>query len=186
MGLPIEFEFNPFSTASRAARAENAGRIGEALRLYVKAGQYERVLRCLSEALPDWPVRSSLVAAARELLALEESSAIARAAGVPETITNRLAQEAQTAGDAIWRSADRVAASAAQKIGSTRLQQGLKREDEALARLRRSIQAAREGLAELTLSGEGGMDLETEDMRLRQLAQTTRELTEVLDESATY
>jgi len=49
--MEIEFEWNPFSTASKAARAERNGRIGHALPLYAKAGQIDAILLFVVRAL---------------------------------------------------------------------------------------------------------------------------------------
>jgi hypothetical protein len=104
---------NWFSAEARAERAERAGHIGEALQRYAEQGNGARLQQCLSRVLPNWPVRTSLLRASSELVELGKSIPIARTNGVPETMTDWLAQEAQTAAEALWASADRIAAVAA-------------------------------------------------------------------------
>ena len=162
-----------FSPWSRAERARDAGRLGEALQRYVRAYGEDRsgVDGFFSEALPYRSVRTILIDAAWELCELERSAALARAAGVPVALTARLVGEAQAAGSVLWRSADRVGAVAAQRCSSLEVARGLGREAERLTRVYEAVLQVRGALAELTLSGTGGRDLESAELRLRAVAQ---------------
>jgi len=182
-----ETSFPPVRASPQAMRAEaplteSGGRLGQTLRRYEQTGQHHRLLQVLDQTLPEWPVASTLVQVARELLELERSVALARDAGAPEAVTSRLTQEAQAVSGPLWRLADRLAAAAAQRMDSPRLREELAREEGKLARLLPAIREARTGLAELTLADFGGSDVDGRDAfrraegRFRALAATAREL----------
>lgn len=188
--LPLDVWESAFPPATASPRpmtaevrpVEVGGRLGQALHRYEQAGRHDRLLQALDQTLPEWPVASTLVQVARELLELEHSVTLARAAGAPEAVTSRLTQEAQAVAEPLWRLADRIAAAAAQRVDSPRLQEELAREDQKLARLLPAIREARTGLAELTLTDFGSADVGGRDAfrraegRFRALAATAREL----------
>jgi hypothetical protein len=157
--LGIELEWNPLSTASHAARAERAGRTGEALRLYVKAGQYDRVRDCLLTSLPESDARSTLLAASSEWLALRQALDAARDQRLPEGWTEWFADDAEAPGEVLWRTADRIAAASRHNLETLRIRRALVREAEKLTRLAEALREARASLAELALS-EGGQPLD--------------------------
>jgi hypothetical protein len=162
------------------ARPAPGGRLGESLRRDAVAGRGDALLRRLELALPDWPVTATLIEVARELLELERNVATARGAGVPDAVSDRLADEAQTAGEALWRRADRLCAVGTYRIETPSLMEALEREDDQLVQLRAAIREARTGLAELTLAG--GWDsgaLGKAERRFRALAAAAREVQEL-------
>lgn len=191
--LPLdvwENAFPPAAPTETLLRAEAGGRLGQALRRYERGGSHDQLLQVLDQTLPEWPVASMLIQVARELLELERSVTLARAAGAPDAVTSRLTQEAQAVAAPLWRLADRIAAAAAQRVDSSRLQEELAREEAKLARLLPAIREARTGLAELTLTDFGSVDVGGRDTfrraegRFQALAATARELQD-LDRSET-
>lgn len=167
------------SVPSRTVVPEAPARtqVGGQLHAYHQAGRNDELLRFLERTMPEWPVASSLIEVARELLALERRVASARDAGVLEPVTSRLTQEAERIAGPLWELADRVAAAAAIGVASPVLHEELTREDDKLLRLLSAIREARAGLAELTLSGTGERDeLRRAEGRFRALAETSREL----------
>lgn len=126
--IGVDFEFNPFSKASRAARGERAGRIGEALRLYASIGEDDRIRECLAERLPNWPVKRPVIAAADALLVLRASAADAKGRGIPATMTTALTREVEATGEIVWRTAHRIVAAAAQKVDPAEFSDVLARE----------------------------------------------------------
>jgi hypothetical protein len=170
----------PKSKPRDSARPAPGGRLGDSLRRDAVAGRDDALLRRLDLALPNWPVSATLLEVARELLELEHNVAIARDAGVPAAVTDRLADEAQAAGEALWRRADRLCAVGAYRIETPSLLEALEQEAEQLGQLRAAIREARTGLAELTLAG--GWDpgaLGRAERRFRALAAAARELQEL-------
>lgn len=167
----VEFEWNPLSIASRAARAEQDGRVGEALRLYAKAGQGPRVLARMKAALPNWPVRDTLLTAAQELLDLELRAINART-GIPETVKDRLAAYVENAASVMWTTADRLATAATL---TTSPPKGLQRESAKLERLLQAIRDARVSLADLTLSG-GTAELDGVERDFQKLSDVAQSL----------
>src|SRR5579862_682602 len=97
----VDFEWNPLSAASRAGRAEQAGHFGEALLLYAQAGQGERVVARMRAALPDWPVRDTLLHATQELIDLGQR-ALGPRSGIPAAVQDRLARDLENAGQIVW------------------------------------------------------------------------------------
>lgn len=183
--LPSDHPSAAQPPTTESTSAAPGGRLAVALRRDAAAGRHEAVLRRLDRELPDWPVSATLVEVARELLELERNVETARAAGVPNAVTDRLTEEALAASEALWRRADRLAAVAAYRIESPSLQEALDREDEHLARLRASLREARAGLAELTLSeGRSEEAFRRAEGRFRALAATARDL-QALDREMT-
>lgn len=168
---------SPVIGSTSAGGAQPASRTLQTLLRYEQAGRHDELIRFLDQTLPEWPVASTLVRVARELLELERGVAIARSAGAPEAVTGRLMAEAQAVAGPLWRLADRIRAASAYRVDSPRLQQELEREEQKLAQLLPAIRDARTGLAELTLSGFGGRDdFRRAEGRFRALAATAREL----------
>ena len=154
--------------------------VGGRLHAYHRAGRNDELLRYLERTLPEWPVASSLIEVARELVSLEGRVASARDAGVLEPVTSRLTQEAEQIAGPLWDLAGRMAAAATIGAASPALREELSHEDDKLLRLLSAIREAGAGLAELTLSGTGGRDeLRRAEGRFRALAETSRELREL-------
>lgn len=159
-----------------ASKLPVGSRNSERLQAYHQAGQDDELLRFLERTMPEWPVASSLIEVARELVALERQVGMARDTGVPEPVTTRLAQEAERIAGPLWDLADRVAA-AAFEVASPALREELAHEDEKLVRLLVAMRDARAGLAELSLAGTGGRnELRRAEGRFRALAETAREI----------
>jgi hypothetical protein len=170
----------PRATPKDQARPAAGSRLGASLRRDAVAGREDVILRRLNRELPKWPVAATLIEVARELLELERNVATAREAGVPDAVTDRLAEEAQAAGEALWLRADRLAAVGAYRIETPSLLEALEREDQQLSQLRAAIREARTGLAELTLAGGWDPDaLGRAERRFRALAAAARELQEL-------
>ncbi len=121
--------------------------------------------------LPRWPIREALLQVSQELTLLQTSADIARKAGVPASLTERVIRESESAADSLRQSAERVAAAAAQRVDYAALAPYLQREEARLTGLAEAIRQTREGLAGLTLAlGEEGA-LENAETRLRILGE---------------
>jgi hypothetical protein len=107
----VELEWNPRSDASRAARAERAGNLLEALTLYDRAGQPEQVLACLHRNIPDSALRTALVGATRELLALKAALPMldSPAAYHLRASGDRVLAYTHEVGGFLWLTAERLA-----------------------------------------------------------------------------
>ncbi len=174
----VELEWNPFTTASRAARAERAGRIGEALRLYLRAGHPERAIECLHASLPRGPLRDALVGAAGEAIGLLKGVDVARVAGAPEPIVASMEQGTLATCELLWKSANRAAATA--RISAD----GLDRfagEVGKVSAMSAALRDMRHGLATMTMADPGSNDLNVVSTQLRALANAGRSLQEELD-----
>lgn len=174
----VVFVLGNVFTESRADRARREGRLRDALRLYADDDNRKAIVDTLESALPDWPIRALLIVAANELAALKAGATAAEGAGVPDSITNWVAEEAQNAGEALWRTADRIAAVGAQEVDYDTLMPELAREEDEIERLIHTIREARTGLAQLTLAGSRDAEIEVAERRLRALGDTSRELLE--------
>lgn len=169
------------SIDARAERAERAGRIGEALRLYARQGshqQIEQLLWRLPVRCAD--ARRALVAATSELSELQEAIARARAIDVAGPLVDSIAAEARVAAEALWRAADRLSAAVTWSNDSERIQQGLSGEIARLEQIATALRAARTGLIELILldtEPPGATPAaESAVIRLRALGDAAREL----------
>jgi hypothetical protein len=183
--MRVELEWNPFSAASRAARAERAGRYAEALRHYASDRDGERrLVACLAHGLPPWPIRDTLLAAARELLHLERGVAVAQRAGAPAALASSIWSYAEAAAALVWRSADRLAAVSAQNVDAAQLQQALGREHERLAALRDVVASLRTELAAMTLSGTPASTDRSEERRVQAQVLALVDVARTLRESA--
>jgi len=158
----------------RAERAFRAGRLGEALALYARAGRHDQVLASLQIRLPVWVPKAELVAAARELLALQRSLRLARTAGVSATLTASIAQEAAAATQQLWRRADRIALVVAQRADPRSVAAALGEEAEQFVRLAEAAARARDGLALATVRG-GAAELEPLRLGLELVGEQARE-----------
>jgi len=116
--MTVELEWNPVSAASRGARAERKGRVGEALAYYAQAGQGDRIERCLQRRLPEWPVRAALIEAAKELSDLQATARKVQARSAPELagLIGHLVEDSQNVGAVLWRGADRVVTAAGRLV----------------------------------------------------------------------
>jgi hypothetical protein len=151
--------------------------LGGLLRELDRSGRHPDLLRALDRRLPEWPIGTTVLEVARELLELEDNVATARLRGVPEAVTDRLTGEARLAADALWDLADRLVAAASFGLSSDRLADRLAAEETRLGELREAIREARTGLAELTLAGATGRDdLDRAERRFRALARTAEEI----------
>lgn len=140
----------------------------------------DRLAATLRANLPAWPVRDVLIELAMEIRELERGVAIARAAGLPEAVTDGYAREAETARDLLDRTAERLITTAAIGVESPALRDGLAREAASLAGLRDAVRSARAGLAELALAtGRASDDLARAERRFGVLAEMARELREL-------
>lgn len=152
MRAPVELEWNPLSTASRAARAERSGRIAKALRLYAKANQPGRIIYCLETSLPTWPEKPKILNAAKELLDLQEAAGSPEAEGLPGNMTRHLLDDAERTAEALWMLAGAVVAAAVLKSPTSSPTHQLNREMEKLDRLLARINEARDSLAAVAFS----------------------------------
>lgn len=143
-------------------------------------GRHDQLLRTLDRRLPAWPISTALIDTARELLELDRNLDVATQRGIPNAISERLADEARFASDALWDLADRLTVTASFGVSTDGLSERLDEERERLAQLGTAVREARTGLAELMLSGTGGrQDFERAERRFRALARTAGELREL-------
>jgi hypothetical protein len=177
--MTVELEWNPVSAASRGARAERKGRVGEALAYYAQAGQGDRIERCLQRRLPEWPVRAALIEAAKELSDLQATARKVQARSAPELagLIGHLVEDSQNVGAVLWRGADRVVTAAAFVSGGRGVPRNLQRETSKLQGLLTSIQETRNSLADLALSG-GKADRSTLEHGFQSLRQAAERLNE--------
>lgn len=138
-----------------------------------ESGALEQYLRT---NLPKWPITESLVHAATELIALRQAAPIAERVGVPGSMTQRIEEETTSAIEALGRSATLIAAVGAQNIDSERVIEALAREATKLDNLARAIFGAREGLAELTLTGPEPNSLEQAELGFRKIGEAASEI----------
>lgn len=167
----VSFEWNPVSTASRAARAEQAGHFGEALLLYAQAGQGAQVLERMRNTLPNWPIRGALLSATGELLDLGQRALDPRN-GIPQAVRDRLTHYLESAGTVVWTMANHVAAAATLTSAPPAALQG---ESEKLDQLLQAVRDARSSLADLTLSGSGDQ-LQSVEQDFRRLSDVAKSL----------
>lgn len=162
------------SPLDRAERAFRAGRLGEALERYARAGRDEQVLACLQIRLPIWVPKAELIAAARELLALRSGVRLARAAGLSPALTAGVAADTERALSHVWRSAGRIALAAALSLDPRGMADDLAADAHDLARLAEAASEMRAALARAAL--RGGVELEPLIVGLRLAGEQAREL----------
>jgi hypothetical protein len=165
------------ASGPRAAAPSETEALRAALRRDATAGNPEALAGRLRRFAPDWPAVAALSDVADELGALQRNLAVAMASGTPRAMTDRLTQEVRAATAALAARADRLAATAAIGIDSSRLREGLAREELELRRMIPAIRESRAGLAELTLAGADGAEAcRRAERQFRSLAAATREL----------
>jgi hypothetical protein len=176
----VELEWNPFSYASRAARAERRGALGEALVLYDRAGGVEPVCSCLRRNLRDSELRTALLDTTREVLDLREGLSVLG----DLTSLNLTAVGEPVAGfvyDAVaslWWTAERIAAVMAIWGPLDPLPEVGDAEVARMAELRTTIRRVRAELAGLILAEPSRPTLATTIERSTALADTIHALAE--------
>lgn len=106
----VELEWNPLSDASRAARAERAGNLAEALALYERADQSNRVVACLYRNLPASGLRAALIDASGEYLALKAALPVLDLLALPARASaDRVLGYVDEVGGFLWLTAERLA-----------------------------------------------------------------------------
>lgn len=123
-------------------------------------------------------IRSLLIMSIDQLFALRASTTNPSNKYVPQGIAKLIQQEAESALDALWRTCDRLAAVAVQKVDTQVLQQGLTQEVEKLSTLIKAAEEARNRLALLTL-GAGNEAMDSAMIGLKAINEATRKLSEV-------
>lgn len=152
------------SIESRVARAMRGGQVGQAVRLLVQNHQDRELGLLVVKALPHWPeAQRAVMAAAQELAALQQAVSVAGRVGVPPEIVNRLQRESQLASAALGGSADRLGAAAVQQVDSDQIQRRASQIVAKIDQLAVAANAARCGLAELSLVGAPSARLRTEE-----------------------
>jgi membrane protein implicated in regulation of membrane protease activity len=141
-----------------AGRLLQDGKFGDVIPLYAAVENGEARLRSvLNERLgaaSRWPVGRSLRELARELLLLERTRRAALSYSLPPDLTESIVAEAHDIADRLWDEAGRLAAVAVgEPARLPRLTARLDRRQAELERLRTCVQATRDDLAELTLTG---------------------------------
>lgn len=163
-------------------RARRRGSLRERLELYSRAGKQAEALALIEDSIaypPFEPLKVQLLWTASELFALRASAAIARGAGVPAAIVDRILQDADAAGRALWGAVESAAAAAAQGVHGGAVTEAMQAEVARVQRLDAAIREAREGLARVTLSGSGReSDLAGAERALRTVAEAARDLAE--------
>jgi len=165
---------------SAEIRALREGRIAELLRLHAEAGRRDEAVSLIEASLPGAAyagLREELARAVAGYYALRDGAPIARRAGVPLAVVERVRRNLDLTGEALWASAERVMAAAAQEVDAPRLAEARLRELGKLQRLSSAIGEAREGLAELTLAAPGSAaDLAEAESQLRLLGEAAKDL----------
>jgi hypothetical protein len=180
--LGVEFEWNPFSTASRAARAEQEGRIGNALRLYARAGQHNRILECITRVVPSWTVKPMLLTGSKELLELESALVNEPLIGMPDTMKRHLLEHTQSALSILWDSTQRFATAARISVDRGSDPQGIAQQTSRLNQMLEKIRQARRDLADLAITGTGPGELAKLEQSFQVLASAARHTREAMDE----
>lgn len=189
-------------STARIEAAARANRIGTVSALLLADGQQEAALAELSMlagVLPGSKAGPAVRMVGREIIDLTRNVGIARQAGVPTAVTERLEREVGVAASAFWDRVDRISAvtemvgvgpapgSRARKLGPSAaiagggwaaypgLAAALDVEARRLTDLYRSMHEATMALAELTLSGgRGRSELGRVESRFHMLADTAR------------
>lgn len=175
----VELEWNPFSDASRGARAEREGALAEALWFYERAGQPERVIACLQRSLPWSPLRVALIEAVGELLDLKNG--LARLSSlttldlepVPEHVSRFVEDMAAT----LRHTAERVAVASVLWDGPELVPVAYQQAIDQLHEARAATRRVRDELGGLVVAGQDPGGLEMALSRATSLADTLRALT---------
>jgi hypothetical protein len=175
----VELEWNPFSDASRGARAEREGALGEALWYYDRAGQPARILACLYRNLPESALRTALLEATAELLDLEKAIATLQPLATVDlgNLSNHVVNFSHEMAASLWQTAERVAVASALWGASDSLPEPAPQVIDRLHELRGTIRRVRNELAGLVFLGRGQGGLEMALSRSSSLADTIRALT---------
>ncbi|HEX5414572.1 MAG TPA: hypothetical protein VFZ25_02825, partial [Chloroflexota bacterium] len=175
----VELEWNPFSDASRGARAEREGALGEALWYYDRAGQPARILACLYRNLPDSLLRTALLEATAELLDLERALATLHPLATVDLgrLSHHVARFSHEMADVLWQTAERAAVASALWGTPDSLPEPGPQVIDGLHELRERIRRVRNELAGLVFFGRGREGLEMALSRSSLLADTIHALT---------
>src|SRR6185437_4217443 len=120
LGLWIE---DYVSDDARADRAVKAGRVGEAVRCYLRCRTTPQLDALLLKAFARQDhARRAVYDAANELRELERAILVARSIRVSRVILDALTVETRTSGTVLWRVADRLGAVVTQGVDSTAIQ----------------------------------------------------------------
>ena len=170
---------------SAANRARRRGEVRELLRLYFQAHRLDDALDLIKASLvypPYFPLRDELIRSTIQVHGLRSGMSAVRQVGLPTAIAERAEQSLELTSEAVWSSAERIVAAAAQGVETPRLRQARERELDKLTRLSEAIIAVREGLVELTLArGNIEGDLANAEAQLKALGEAARELAEQWD-----
>ena len=175
----VELEWNPFSNASRGARAEREGALAVALWFYERAGQPEQVIACLQRSLPWSPLRAALIEAVGELYDLQNGLARLYSlttldlGPVPEHVARFVEDMAAT----LRHTAERVAVASVLWDGPERLPVAYQQAIDRLHEARVATRRVRDELGELLVAGQDRGGLEMALSRATSLADTLRALT---------
>jgi hypothetical protein len=179
LGYMAYIRFAPLASAMVATKRLHLDR---ALSLYYKSADKARINETLYTHLPSWPLRSMITQCFTELLELKRSSRIARSAGVPSSITDPIASEADAVAAALCFRAHRLGAAGRQNVPTDRLQRALKRQENTLGQILETVKQLRQYLAEATLGGtRRDLQREDEENLLRDLHSHARVLEEETD-----
>ncbi|MGI6206579.1 MAG: hypothetical protein ACOYEW_00085 [Anaerolineae bacterium] len=152
----------------------------ERLRDCLERGRQAEAARLIEGAISGEPyerLKVQLLWATSELAALREGAGIARASGAPSTLVDRVHDDLREAGLALARTAASAAAASAQGVRTPAMEEAVEREVEKLGRFSGAVLAAREGLAQVTLSaGQSESDLAQVAARLQAVAEAAGEL----------
>lgn len=150
----VELEWNPLSDASKAARAERRGAVGEALFYYDRAGQPDRLTACIRRNVVTSPLRAAFEEAVEEILALKSAwSKIAMSLPWASWTTDgRTWSYLQEVGEGLWWTAERVAAASLLWNPSEMVPDFIQEEIDRLELLRQSVRQTRFQLARGILS----------------------------------
>lgn len=175
----VELEWNPFSYASRAARAERDGALGDALWYYDRAGQPARVLECLYRNLPDSALRTALLEATAELLDLEKAIVTLQPLATVDlgNMGNHIVNFSHEMAATLWQTAERVAVASVLWGASESLPEPGPQMIDRLHEVRETIRRVRNELAGMVFLGRGQGRLELAVSRSSSLADTIRALT---------
>ena len=167
------------SPVHRARAALRRGEIREGFHWHAQAGTVPEIRKAIVSRVPNWPVRATLLDAISELTALERGSQAAGGVGALLPIATGFGQGARDALEALWGSAERIDAVAAQGYMSGAIERGLEREREKLERVCDVARQSRERLAELTLSTGGQGDLDAAAHELVLLREVARDVADL-------
>ncbi|NPV09280.1 MAG: hypothetical protein HPY83_15140 [Anaerolineae bacterium] len=164
----------------RFAGALRPRTVEEMLRTYLEQGRQEEAARLLDRSITGAPydrLKVQLLWAASELTALREGATIARSSGAPAVLVGRVHDDLREAGAALAHTAGAAAAASAQGVATPAMEEAVDREVEKLRRFSAAVLAAREGLAQVTLSGsDSESELAQVADRLQAVAEAAREL----------